>query len=123
MERSMSKVRPAVNLKLIEGRSFILGRQGHIFIDSITASNQHAEIRIVNQKIYLRDLDSTNGTFLLKDGSLVRIKKGYVKPDQTVVIGGKAHTVMELLAIANNFAETDGATTEIDVAGDPDKRD
>ena len=46
----MSKVRPAVNLKLIEGRSFILGRQGHIFIDSITASNQHAEIRIVTRK-------------------------------------------------------------------------
>lgn len=117
----MSKNRPVVNLKLIEGRSFILGRQGHIFIDSITASNQHAELRIVNQKIYLRDLDSTNGTFLLKDGSLVRIKKGYVKPEQTIVIGGKAHTVTELLAIANDFAETGGATTEIDLGADRDK--
>ena len=117
----MSKTKPGVNLKLIEGRSFILGRQGHIFIDSITASNQHAEIRITKQKIYLRDLDSTNGTFLLKDGSLVRIKKGYVKPEQTVVIGGKAHTVMELLAIANDFAAKDGATTEIQVVDDTRK--
>jgi pSer/pThr/pTyr-binding forkhead associated (FHA) protein len=118
----MSTSKPGVNFKRIEGRSFILGRQGHIFIDSITASNQHAEIRIVNQKIYLRDLDSTNGTFLQKDGSLVRIKKGYVKPEQTIVIGGKAHTVMELLAIANDFAETEGATTEIQVSDDPRKQ-
>lgn len=115
----MSKSKPGVNLKLIEGRSFILGRQGHIFIDSITASNQHAEIRVVNQKIYLRDLDSTNGTFLLKDGAPVRIRKGYVKPGDTILIGGKANTVMNLLSIANDFAETDGATTEIQVQGDP----
>jgi len=102
-----------VDLKLIEGRSFILGRQGHIFIDSITASNHHAEIRIVNQKIYLRDLDSTNGTFLIKNGSRLRFRKGYVKPQQTVEIGGKSHTVMELLAIAKDFGEIDGAKTQI----------
>ena len=111
----MSKPSPEVNLKLIEGRAFILGRQGHIFIDSITASNQHAEIRIVNQKIYLRDLESTNGTFLIKNGAPVRIKKGYVQPGDVIVIGGVANTVTDLLAIANDFAETDGATTEIQV--------
>lgn len=111
----MSKSKPVINLKLIEGRSFILGRQGHIFIDSITASNQHAEIRIVNQKIYLRDLDSTNGTFLIKNGAPVRIKKGYVEPGDTIIVGGVANTVTDLLAIANDFAETGGATTEIQV--------
>jgi pSer/pThr/pTyr-binding forkhead associated (FHA) protein len=114
-EISMSKSKPVINLKLIEGRTFILGRQGHIFIDSITASNQHAEIRIVNQKIYLRDLDSTNGTFLIKNGAPVRIKKGYVEPGDTIIVGGVANTVTDLLAIANDFAETGGATTEIQV--------
>jgi pSer/pThr/pTyr-binding forkhead associated (FHA) protein len=114
-ENSMSKSRAEVNLKLIEGRAFILGRQGHIFIDSITASNQHAEIRIVNQKIYLRDLDSTNGTFVIKNGAPVRIKKGYVQPDDIIVIGGVANSVVDLLGIANDFAETGGATTEIQV--------
>lgn len=109
----MPKHHAPVNLKLIEGRSFIIGRQGHIFIDSITASNHHAEIKVVNQKIYLRDLDSTNGTFLLKSGSRVRFDKGYVKPQQVVVIGGKRHTAMELLAIAGNFGEIDGAKTHI----------
>ena len=118
----MSKSSPNVNLKLIEGRRFILGRQGHIFIDSITASNHHAEIRIVNQKIFLRDLDSTNGTFLLKNGATMRVKKGYVKPGDTILIGGKANTVTDLLAIANDFAVTDGATTEIQVVEDPEEQ-
>jgi len=107
-----------LNLKLIEGRSFIIGRQGHIFIDSITASNHHAEIRVVNQKIFLRDLDSTNGTFLLQNGSKQRFRKGYVKPQQTVLIGGKPHTVKELLAIARDFGDLDGARTEIQIDED-----
>ena len=114
----MPNNRSSQNLKLIEGRSFIIGRQGHIFIDSITASNHHAEIRIVNQKIYLRDLDSTNGTYLLQNGTKQRFKKGYVKPQQTVVIGGKPHTVLELLAIAKNFGDLDGARTEIQIDED-----
>ena len=105
-------------LKLIEGRSFIIGRQGHIYIDSITASNHHAEIRVVNQKIYLRDLDSTNGTYLMQNGSKRRFKKGYVEPRQTIVIGGKPHTVLELLAIAKNFGDLDGARTEIQIDED-----
>jgi hypothetical protein len=41
-----------------------LGREGHIYIDSPTVSKRHAEIKITNGKIYRRDLDSTNGTFL-----------------------------------------------------------
>jgi hypothetical protein len=114
-EQSMSKSGQEVNLKPIEGRSFILGRQGHIFINSITASNQHAEIRIVNQKIYLRDLESTNGTFMIKNGATVRINKGYVKPQDIIVIGGVANTVRDLLAIAKDFAESGGVTTEIQV--------
>ncbi len=109
----MSNNRADLNLRLIEGRSFIIGRQGHIFIDSITASNHHAEIRIANQKIYLRDLDSTNGSYLLQNGSRHRFTKGYVKPQQIVVIGDQPHTVSELLSIARNFGELDGARTEI----------
>jgi len=119
----MPKSQTPVNLKLIEGRSFIIGRQGHIFIDSITASNHHAEIKVVNQKIYLRDLDSTNGTFLLQSGSRVRFEKGYVKPQQIVVIGGKRHTVMELLAIAGNFGELDGSKTQIQLDDETGWRD
>ena len=53
-----------LNLAALEGRSFILGRQGHILISSAGAGRHHAEIKIRNGKIYLRDLGSRNGTFL-----------------------------------------------------------
>ena len=117
----MSNPKSRVNLKLLEGRSFVIGRHGHIFIDSITASNRHAEIRIVDQKILLRDLDSTNGTFLIRNGSKVRFKKGYVKPMQRIEIGGKTRTIAELLEIANDFAALGGATTEIQIPESSEK--
>ena len=86
------KNRADVNLERFEGRSFILGREGHIYIDSTTASKQHAEIRIMDGRIHLRDLDSTNGTFLLRDNSKLRFDKGFVEPEQTPEI---AHLLIE----------------------------
>jgi len=35
------------DIEFMEGRTFILGRQGHIYIDSSEASKQHAEIKII----------------------------------------------------------------------------
>ena len=118
----MSNSKPRVNLKLLEGRSFTIGRHGHIFIDSITASNRHAEIKIVDQKIHLRDLDSTNGTFLVGNGSKRRFKKGFVKPAQRVEIGGEIRTIAELLSIATDFAALGGAKTEIRIPETSQKR-
>ena len=109
------KSKTDVNLERFEGRSFILGREGHIYIDSITASKQHAEIRIIDGRIHLRDLDSTNGTFVMKNNLRVRFDRGFVDPEQLVVIGGKTHVVMELLAIATDFAAVDEGLTEIAV--------
>ena len=109
------KSKADVNLERFEGRSFILGREGHIYIDSTTASKQHAEIRIMDGKIHLRDLDSTNGTFVMKNNSRVRFDRGFVDPEQLVVIGGKTHVVMDLLAIATDFAAVDEGKTEIAV--------
>ena len=102
-----------LNLELFEGRRFILGREGHIYIDSTTASKQHAEIRIMDGRVHLRDLDSTNGTFLLRNNTRVRFDKGFVEPEQTIVIGGQSHVVMDLLAIATDFAAVDEGETEI----------
>lgn len=104
-----------VSLERFEGRSFVLGREGHIYIDSATASKQHAEIRIMDGKIHLRDLDSTNGTFVMKNNSRVRFDRGFVDPEQQIVIGGKIHVVMDLLAIATDFAAVDEGLTEIGV--------
>ena len=105
----------SVNLELMEGRTFILGREGHIYIDSTTASKLHAEIRIIDGKIHLRDLDSTNGTFLIKNKSLVHFDQGFVNPLQPIVIGGKTYVIRDLLAIANDFVAMDDAETEIEI--------
>ncbi|MGD8349976.1 MAG: FHA domain-containing protein [Gammaproteobacteria bacterium] len=118
----MKNKKPGVNLEIIEGRSFIVGREGHIYIDSSTASKQHAEIRIIDGKVHLRDLDSTNGTYLVKDRGWVRFDRGFVDPQQYIAIGGKIHVVMDLLAIANDFAVVDGADTEIEVADEFGRR-
>jgi hypothetical protein len=111
----MNNNKPNVNLEIIEGRSFVIGREGHIYIDSSTASKQHAVIRVIDGKVHLRDLDSTNGTYLVKDRAWVRFDRGFVDPRQYVAIGGKIHRVMDLLAVANDFAAVDEGETEIQI--------
>ena len=105
----------------MEDRIFILGREGHIFIDSPTASKHHAEISIIDGEVYLRDLDSTNGTFLVKKNVRVPFEKGYVDLRQPIVIGDKALVIQDLLATAKDFAAVDDAATEVEVAENSNK--
>ena len=107
---------PSIDLGLMEGRIFILGREGHIFVDSNTASKHHAEISIADGKVYLRDLGSTNGTFLLHNKKHVPFEKGHVGLRQSIVVGGKILVIQDLLRIARDFAAVDDATTMVEVA-------
>ena len=91
-------------LKRIESRTYVIGREGHIYINDPTVSKQHAEIQVINGEIYLRDLNSTNGTFLVKNQRLVSFKEGYVQINQAVVLGNKHYTIQQLLEIAGAFA-------------------
>lgn len=97
----------------MEGRTFILGREGHIYIDSSTASKRHAEIKITKGRIHLRDLNSTNGTFLIKNKTLVKLESAYVNPLQPIVIGGRKFIIKNLLEIARDFAAADDVTTQV----------
>ena len=101
----------------MEGRTFILGREGHIYIDSITASKHHAEIKIVGGRIHLRDLNSTNGTFLLKNKTLVQFKEGFVNPRQPIVIGKHAYIMEDLLAVVGDFVSGGDDKTYLDLSG------
>lgn len=113
----------SLNLALMEGRTFILGREGHIYIDSSTASKHHAEIRIIDGKIYLRDLGSTNGTFLRKNNQLVRFDEGFVNPLQPIVIGGQTYLISKLLEIANDFvASLDTTQTLVEIVAETGNR-
>ncbi len=101
------------SIGLMEGRSFVVGREGHIYINSPSASKRHAEIRIIDGRVYLRDLNSTNGTYLLKNKGLVYFEKGFVNPLQPIVIGDQIHTIDSLLAIASEYVAVDDSPTEI----------
>ena len=91
---------------LIDGQTYIIGREGdvyiedHIYINSSTVSKRHAAMKIKNERIWLRDLNSTNGTYLIENDSLVPFKEGYMSPSQTIAIGEVKCTINRLLAIA-----------------------
>ena len=91
-------------------RTYIIGREGHIRIDDPAVSKRHAEIEIINGEVYLRDLDSTNGTFLIKNKRLVAFKEGYVQIHQMLVLGNKQYSVSDLLEMGD--ADTDGDASE-----------
>jgi len=66
-------------------------------------SKQHAELQVLNGEIFIRDLGSTNGTFLVKNQRLVPIQAGYVQINQLILIGNEQYTVRALLEMAGNF--------------------
>jgi pSer/pThr/pTyr-binding forkhead associated (FHA) protein len=108
------KTNAALKVELLEGRKYILGRQGHIYLDSPVASKQHAEISIQDGKVFLRDLDSSNGTFVMKNGKPVKFESGYVELDQAIVIGKRSYVINDLLAFASDFVEADDHTTRLE---------
>jgi hypothetical protein len=72
-------------------------------------------------KIYLRDLDSTNGTYLLKNKTLIPFEEGYVNRLQQIVIGGNTYIAQELLAIASDFVSENNEKTRVDLSIKSDK--
>jgi len=100
MRNSFSK-----DFGLLEGQTYIIGREGdiyvenHIYMDFPSVSRRHAAMKIKNGRIYLCDLDSTNGTYLIENDSLVPFKNGYVSPSQPIVIGCVKCTISSLLTL------------------------
>ena len=105
---------------LLDGHTYILGREGdvyiedHIYINSPSVSRQHAAIKIKNGRIYLRDLNSTNGTYLIENDSLVPFKEGYVSPSQPIVIGEVKCTINGLLAITGVYSASKNTTSNFE---------
>ena len=85
-------------------KRYTIGREGQIYINDPTVSKQHAEIQITDGEVYLRDLGSTNGTFLIKNNRLVPFREGYVQLHQPIVLGNRQYTIRSLLEIAGVFA-------------------
>ena len=105
-----------------EGAPRTIGRDGYILIDDPSISRGHAEIRFVDGKIRLRDLGSTNGTYLIIDNSLVEIRESFVAPDQQIVLGSRKYTVKALLASIGIYASySDGVGLVIKSSNSADK--
>ncbi len=73
-------------------------------MDSPSVSRPHAAMKIKNGRVHLRDLDSTNGTYIIENDSLVPIQEGYVKSNQPIMIGRVECTINNLLAIAGVYS-------------------
>jgi hypothetical protein len=116
MSKSLSK-----DLGLLDGQTYIIGREcdvcieGHIYINSPSVSRRHASMKIKNGRIYLCDLDSTNGTYLIENDSLlVPFKEGYVSPSQPISIGLVNCTINSLLAIAGVYSASKNTTSSLE---------
>ena len=120
MSNSLSK-----DLGLTDGQTYIISRKSDtyvedcIYINSPSVSRPHLKMKIKNGRIYLRDLNSTNGTYLIENNSLVPFEEGYVSSHQPLVIGEVKCTIISLLEIcgvcsaSNNIASDSDDTTKL----------
>ncbi len=116
MSSSLSK-----DLGLKDGQTYIISRkgpvsvEGHIYMDSPTISRPHAAMKIKNGRVFLRDLNSTNGVYIVENDVLVKFEEGYVNPNQTIMIGKVPCTINTLIAISGVYSEPKyGADPEVD---------
>jgi len=115
MSGSLSK-----DLGITEGQTYIISRKGevsmedHIYINSPSVSRPHATLKIKNGRVYLRDLNSTNGIYVVDNDSLIRFEEGYVKPNQPMMIGRVECTIQSLVTIAGVYSAPENRTPDFD---------
>lgn len=81
-------------------KTYVIGRKGQIEIVHKTTSAQHARLTINEGALYLADLNSTNGTYIIEDGRRKRFTEGYIHLSQLLSFGSNVCSVRELLARA-----------------------
>lgn len=84
--------------------TYIIGRKGDIKLNDRAVSRQHAKLVVSKFEIYIKDLGSVNGIFLVKNNRLIRFYEGYVQINQSVVIGSQQYTIAELIDKAAKHA-------------------
>ncbi|MEM7564438.1 MAG: FHA domain-containing protein [Pseudomonadota bacterium] len=109
------------NAGFINGRRLIIGRTAQIRIDDPSVSRSHAEIKFSDGMILIRDLCSTNGTFVEKDGKFVLCQEAHLSPNSKVKIGSHVTTVKGLLAISGIYAVTHEDTDFTIILSKPNK--
>jgi putative transposase len=91
-------------------QSFIIGRAGDVTLYDDTVSRRHACLEVEDEGMFLRDLDSRNGTYEIRDKKLVPFASGAVYADQVFAFGECVRSVKQLLNEAgiagNNLTDT-----------------
>lgn len=59
----------------------------YLSIPHASVSRRHCEIVVLNNTIYIRDLGSKNGTFVIRQDSRQPLTEGYVDTNEVVVFG------------------------------------
>lgn len=109
-------------LGFMEGRAYTIGRDGQIRINDPSLSRGHAELKFTDGKIRLRDLGSTNGTYLVAGGKAVSIDERFVSPDERVILGSNQYTVKALLALAGIYASYSDEVGLVLKSADPNEK-
>jgi len=78
-------------------KSYIIGRAGDITLYDDTVSRRHARLDIDGDECFLTDLESRNGTYLIRDKQLLPFTKGAVSEDQVFAFGECVRTMTQLL--------------------------
>ncbi|MCZ6666095.1 MAG: FHA domain-containing protein [Gammaproteobacteria bacterium] len=93
----------------MSGKAYIIGRAGDITLYDDTVSRQHASLEIEDDRLYLKDLDSRNGTYEIREKKLVPFTAGLVTSDQVFAFGECVRSVAQLLKMIESA--TDGSPT------------
>jgi len=84
---------------------YSLGRhiENEIIIDDESASRRHAEIECKNETLIIRDLDSTNGTF---------INRKRINEPQALIRGDQIRIGFHVISISSHFPDSEVSETE-----------
>lgn len=95
----------------MEDGTFIIGREnphgqtgrrggGYLELRHPTVSRRHAELIALGGTYHLRDLGSTNGTWIIREGGPEPFREGYVDLDTPLRLGECACTLAQLIGSA-----------------------
>ena len=79
-------------------KSYIIGRAGDISLYDDTVSRRHARLDVDGDECFLTDLESRNGTYLIRDKQLLPFTKGRVTEHQVFAFGECVRTMTQLLS-------------------------
>jgi len=95
-------------------QSYIIGRGGHVTLYDDTVSRRHACLEVEDGVLFLRDLESRNGTYEIRDKKLVPFTSGVVFSDQVFAFGECVRSVTQLLKEAGVTENSENAPAGVD---------